>query len=64
MSLISQRDRELAILAFENYIQTVDKEMFDFPNKREELQIYKNELLTLTNWIKLEQFKNDNQSVV
>lgn len=60
MSLISQRDREVAVKALEYYCDKLDKNMFDNPSKREDIQKEKNETITLINWIKLEYFKNEN----
>lgn len=48
MSLISQRDRELAIKALENYTSSVTNDSD------------KSELTALINWIKLEYFKHEN----
>jgi len=48
MSLISQRDRELAIKALENYTSFVINDTD------------KSELNALINWIKLEYFKHEN----
>jgi hypothetical protein len=55
MSLISQRDRKVAIEALDFYIFN---KQFDFTEEK------RMELNALLNWIKLEYFKNDNQSVV
>jgi hypothetical protein len=46
MSLLSQRDREIAISALEEYLKTNQTE---YPQK---------EINTLINWIKLEYSKN------
>ncbi len=70
MSLISQKDRELAITAFEHYQDFLQSEisfiedsgLIDDPNYPE-YKDYKSELYelnTLLNWIRLEQYKNDN----
>ena len=48
MSLISQRDRELAIKALENYTSSITNDSD------------KSELNALINWIKLEHFKHEN----
>ena len=48
MSLISQRDREVAIKALEHYSSSIQDE------------IDKMELNALINWVKLEHFKNEN----
>jgi hypothetical protein len=51
MSLISQRDREVALEALEFY---VFNKKFDFTEEK------KMELNALINWIKLEYSKNEN----
>jgi len=56
MSLISQTDRQMVIEALEFYIQDMKK------NNCTEASIYAYN--TLLNWINLEYYKNDNQSVV
>jgi len=53
MSLISQRDRELAIKALESYLDTVT-----FLQENNENLIM--EINALINWIKLEYQKNEN----
>ena len=60
MSLLSQKDRELAIKALSFYEQNIDKQIFDNPFKKEELLKEKREVQTLSNWIKLEKYKNEN----
>ena len=51
MSLISQKDRQLAIEALDFYLFNKN---FDFTEEQ------KMELNALINWIKLEYFKNEN----
>ena len=51
MSLISSKDRELAIEALEFYSEHVVPK--NFPEKE-------SQLLALINWLKLEQFKKGN----
>ena len=53
MSLISQQDRDLAIEALDFYLFN---KQFDFTEEK------RMELNALLNWIKLEYYKNDNQS--
>ena len=55
MSLISQKDRELAIKAISYYNDNFSEYM---------LESERMEVNALLNWIKLEHSKNDNQSVV
>lgn len=67
MSLISQRDRQLAITAINHYIDYLSSEI-EFCEKEEMLddtdyQDHKAELpetYALLNWIKLEHYKNEN----
>jgi hypothetical protein len=70
MSLISQKDRELAIAAFEHYADFLtseisfieDSQLVDDSNYPE-YHTYKQELYelnTLLNWVRLEQYKNEN----
>ena len=67
MSLISQRDRELAISVFNHYVDFLSSEI-EFYEKEElfedpEYEEHKSELsevYALLNWIKLEYFKNEN----
>lgn len=67
MSLISQRDRQLAITAFEHYKDFLSSEIefyeaekllddTDYNNHKTELP----EVYALLNWIKLEYRKNEN----
>ena len=64
MSLISQRDREIAIEALEHYKAqipltiTVGELVSDTVIKQDEQKMM--ELNALINWIKLEYFKNEN----
>lgn len=51
MSLISQRDRQLVIEALDFYLFN---KKFDIPSEK------RMELNALINWIKLEQYKNEN----
>jgi hypothetical protein len=51
MSLISQKDRELAIEALDFYLFN---KKFDFTEEK------RMEINTLINWIKLEHFKHEN----
>jgi hypothetical protein len=60
MSLISQKDREVAIKVFEHYCDKLDQDVFNNPNKKEDIQKEKNEIITLLNWIKLEYFRHEN----
>ncbi len=57
MSLISQRDREIAISALENYIMKLRSESQFDDSKVSEAN-------ALLNWIKIEYQKNDNKSLV
>ena len=67
MSLISQRDREVAMTAINHYVDYLTSEI-EFYEKEEMLddtdyQDHKSELpevYALLNWIKLEYFKNEN----
>ncbi len=67
MSLISQRDREVAITVFNHYVDFLLSEI-DFFEKEEMLDDtdylnYKSEITevyALLNWVKLEYFKNEN----
>jgi hypothetical protein len=68
MSLISQRDRQLAIEALEYYREDTLmkeqafkelKEPFDLPDVKIN-DAFMMELNALINWIKLEYFKNEN----
>ena len=68
MSLISQRDRQLAIEALEHYRNDTLmkeqafkelKEPFDLPDVKVN-DAFMMELNALINWIKLEYFKNEN----
>ena len=67
MSLISQKDRQLAITAINHYVDFLTSEIEfyekeemlddpDYQNHRAELP----ETYALLNWIKLEYFKNEN----
>ena len=67
MSLISQRDREVAITVFNHYLDFLSseidfferEEMFDdtdYLNYKSEIT----EIYALLNWVKLEYFKNEN----
>jgi len=67
MSLISQRDREVAITAINHYVDFLSSEIEFF--EREEMLDdtdylnYKSEIVevyALLNWVKLEYFKNEN----
>jgi len=66
MSLLSQRDRQLAITAFNHYIDFLSSEV-EFLEKEDMLddvnyEEYKSELTesyALVNWVKLEYQKND-----
>jgi hypothetical protein len=51
MSLISQRDREVALEALDFYLFN---KKFDFTEEK------RMELNTLVNWIRLEHYKNEN----
>jgi len=56
MSLISQRDREVAIAALENYVtETGTTEYYNGTPKHSSTEVY-----ALLNWIKLEYFKHEN----
>lgn len=67
MSLISQRDREVAITIFNHYVDFLSSEI-DFFEKEEMLDDtdylnYKSEITevyALLNWVKLEYYKNEN----
>ena len=67
MSLISQRDREVALTAINHYVDYLTSEI-EFYEREEMLddtdyQDHKSELpevYALLNWIKLEYFKNEN----
>lgn len=67
MSLISQKDRELTIAAFEHYADFLNSEISFIEENTDkfqcpEYQDYKSELYelnTLLNWIRLEYYKND-----
>ena len=67
MSLISQRDREVAMTAINHYVDYLTSEI-EFYEREEMLddtdyQDYKSELsevYALLNWIKLEYSKNEN----
>jgi len=67
MSLLSQRDRQLAITAINHYIDFLSSEV-EFYEREEMLddpdyQEYKSELTesyALVNWVKLEYQKNEN----
>jgi hypothetical protein len=67
MSLISQKDRDLAITAINHYVDFLSSEI-DFYEKEELLedtdyQEHKSQLpevYALLNWIKLEYFKHEN----
>lgn len=67
MSLISQRDRQLAITAINHYIDYLSSEIefyeregmltdTDYQDRKSELP----ETYALLNWIKLEYYKNEN----
>ena len=66
MSLISQRDREVAITAINHYVDYLTSEI-EFYEKEEMLddtdyQNHKSEIsevYALLNWIKLEHYKNE-----
>ena len=60
MSLLSQKDRELAIEALQYYDEKLKMDIFDNPLKREHIQLKRNEVIILLNWIKLQFYKNDN----
>lgn len=63
MSLISQKDRELAIAAFENYVEYLQTELHFLTEEDEQYEEYNSELSdsnALLNWIRLEHFKNEN----
>jgi hypothetical protein len=70
MSLISQRDRQLAITAFEHYADFLKSEISFIEDSDlvgdsnyPEYTTYKQELYelnTLLNWVRLEYFKNEN----
>ena len=56
MSLISQRDREVAIAALEHYVtETENTEYYNGTPKHSSTEVY-----ALLNWIKLEYFKHEN----
>jgi hypothetical protein len=67
MSLISQRDREVAMTAINHYVDYLTSEI-EFYEREEMLddtnyQDHKSELpevYALLNWIKLEYYKNEN----
>ena len=67
MSLISQRDREVALTAINHYVDYLTSEI-EFYEREEMLddtdyQDHKSELpevYALLNWIKLEYYKNEN----
>lgn len=67
MSLISQRDREVAMTAINHYVDYLTSEIefyekeemlddTDYENHKSELP----EVYALLNWIKLEYYKNEN----
>ena len=64
MSLISQRDREVAIAALEHYKKvipltiTIGENLSDTVIEQNEQELM--EVNALINWIKLEYFKNEN----
>jgi hypothetical protein len=70
MSLLSQKDRELAIAALEHYADFLTSEVSYMENSDlvgdpmyPEYDTYKQELYelhTLLNWVRLEHFKNEN----
>jgi len=67
MSLISQRDRELAINVFNHYVDFLTSEIEFFENEKlfddTDYTEYKSELsevYALLNWIKLEYSKHEN----
>ena len=67
MSLISQRDRELAINVFNHYVDFLTSEIQFFENEKlfddTDYIEYKSELsevYALLNWIKLEYSKHEN----
>lgn len=67
MSLISQRDREVAITVFNHYVNFLSSEIEFYESEGmindTEYQDHKTELsevYALLNWIKLEQYKNEN----
>jgi hypothetical protein len=67
MSLISQRDREVAIVAILHYVDFLKSEIEFFEKENllddPEYLDYASELPevhTLLNWIRLEHFKNEN----
>jgi hypothetical protein len=68
MSLISQKDRELAISAFEHYADFLNSEISFIEENTDKSQYpeysdYKaelRELNTLLNWVRLEYYKNEN----
>lgn len=67
MSLISQKDRELAISAFEHYADFLNSEISFIEENTDKSQYpeysdYKAELYelnTLLNWVRLEYYKNE-----
>ena len=67
MSLISQKDRELAISAFEHYADFLNSEISFIEENTDKSQYpeysdYKDELRelnTLLNWVRLEYYKNE-----
>jgi hypothetical protein len=67
MSLISQKDRELAISAFEHYADFLNSEISFIEENTDKSQYpeysdYKvelRELNTLLNWVRLEYYKNE-----
>jgi hypothetical protein len=56
MSLISQRDREVAIKALEKYVATVETEEYYLGIP----EYSSSEVNALLNWIRLEYFKHEN----
>jgi len=60
MSLLSQQDRDLTIKALECYEEQLNKVILNNPELEEYLLREKREVQTLSNWIKLEKFKNEN----
>jgi hypothetical protein len=67
MSLISQRDREVAITVFNHYVDFLSSEIEFFENEEmfddTDYLNYKSEITevyALLNWVKLEYFKHEN----
>jgi hypothetical protein len=57
MSLLSNKDRKLAIEALEHYNGHLATLSYDYPFVKEKI----GQVTTLINWIKLEEFKNKSE---